>query len=77
NPSVFPKDTTKYYVTVNDNGCTNTDSLVVNVLPFIKVKAGMDTTICRTDSFQLRTVSQALQFQWTSNTGEIVQSVKQ
>lgn len=77
NPSVFPKDTTKYYLTVNDNGCVNTDSLVVNVLPFIKVDAGMDTTVCRTDSFQLRPVSQALQFQWTSNTGEIVQSVKQ
>ncbi|WP_323825249.1 hypothetical protein, partial [Pseudomonas aeruginosa] len=31
-PTVFPKDTTQYYVTVNDNGCSNKDTVTVNVL---------------------------------------------
>jgi gliding motility-associated-like protein len=64
-PLVYPIDTTTYYVTVTDGGCTNTDSVKVNVLDFITVDAGRDTTICRTDTAQLRPVSQGLQYQWT------------
>lgn len=75
-PLVFPRDTTKYYVTVNDNGCTNTDSVTVNVLPFITVDAGPDTGICRTDSFYLKPVSDALQYVWSASTGETVSPVK-
>ena len=76
-PLVFPRDTTKYYVTVNDNGCTNTDSVTVNVLQFISVKAGVDTGICKTDSFRLHPVSAALSYQWRSTTvGEVLQNIK-
>jgi gliding motility-associated-like protein len=75
-PLVYPTDTTKYYVTVNDNGCSNTDSVTVNVLQFISVKAGLDTGVCLTDTFRLRPVSHALQYLWTSSTGESVDDVK-
>lgn len=75
-PLVFPRDTTRYYVSVNDNGCVNTDSVTVNVLPFISVKAGVDTGICRTDTLRLRPVSDALSYQWTSSTGVPLQNVK-
>jgi gliding motility-associated-like protein len=75
-PLVYPTDTTKYYVTVNDNGCSNTDSVTVNVLQFITVKAGVDTGICAADTFRLRTVSYALQYNWSSSTGEVVDNVK-
>ncbi|NCI51529.1 T9SS type B sorting domain-containing protein [Sediminibacterium roseum] len=75
-PLVYPTDTTKYYVTVSDNGCTNTDSVTVNVLPFIAVKAGLDTGVCQTDTFRLRPVSHALQYLWTASTGENVEDVK-
>ncbi|MEN9686524.1 MAG: hypothetical protein RLZZ28_2310 [Bacteroidota bacterium] len=75
-PLVFPKDTTKYYVAVNDNGCANTDSVMVNVLQFITVKAGLDTGICKTDSFYLRPVSAALSYQWTASSGITVQNIK-
>ena len=75
-PLVFPRDTTKYYVSVNDNGCANTDSVTVNVLKFITVKAGVDTGICKTDTFRLRPVSDALSYRWTASTGEKVQSIK-
>jgi hypothetical protein len=71
-PLVFPRDTTKYYVSVNDNGCANTDSVTVNVLKFISVTIN-DTAICRTDTISLRPVSDALSYQWTSS----VQPVKQ
>ncbi|MEO7309921.1 MAG: PKD domain-containing protein [Chitinophagaceae bacterium] len=64
-PLVYPQDTMTYYVTVTDGGCTNSDSVKINVLDFITVDAGKDTTICRTDSLQLRPVSQGLQYQWT------------
>jgi len=64
-PLVYPVDTTTYYVTVTDGGCTNSDSVTVNTLDFITVDAGPGATICLTDSVQLKPVSQALQYQWT------------
>lgn len=68
-PLVYPVDTTRYIVTVNDNGCINTDTVTVNVLDFIDVELGPDTSICRTDRFNLSPVSDALSYQWTSSTG--------
>lgn len=64
-PSVYPLDTTTYYVTVTDGGCINTDSVKINVLYNINVDAGRDTTICKTDGVQLRPISYALEYQWT------------
>lgn len=69
NPLVYPVDTTRYVVTVNDNGCINTDTVTVNVLDFIKVELGPDTSICRTDQFTLSPESDALSYQWTASTG--------
>jgi gliding motility-associated-like protein len=65
NPYVFPKDTTKYIITVNDNGCTNKDSIQVNVLNFIKVDAGPNANICLTDLYQMQTNSYALSYIWS------------
>jgi gliding motility-associated-like protein len=75
-PLVFPRDTTRYYVSVNDNGCANSDSVNVNVLQFISVDAGLDSGICRTDTFRLSPESDALSYQWTASTGEPVQNSK-
>ncbi len=75
-PLVYPRDTTKYYVSVNDNGCANTDSVMVNVLQFISVDAGIDTGICRTDTFRLRPVSDALSYQWSATPASVVQNSK-
>jgi gliding motility-associated-like protein len=75
-PLVFPKDTTQYIVTVNDNGCVNSDTVTVNVLPFIKVKLEPDSLICKTDTIRLQPVSYALQYKWASSSGEIVKPVK-
>lgn len=69
NPIVYPVDTTRYIVTINDNGCVNSDTVTVNVLDFIDVELGMDTSICRTDQFTLSPVSDALSYQWTASTG--------
>ncbi len=75
-PLVFPKTTSKYYVSLSDNGCSNNDSVTVNVLPFIKVDLGADTLICKTDTIRLRPFSQALGYQWKSSSGELVASEK-
>ena len=72
NPLVYPVDTTRYIITINDNGCTNTDTVTVNVLDFIDVELGMDTSICRTDQFALSPVSDALSYQWTTSTGVVI-----
>lgn len=64
NPLVFPKDTTTYYVTVNENGCISRDSVTVNVLHFINITITPDTVICKTDAALLQPQSQALQFRW-------------
>jgi len=71
-PSVFPKETTTYAVSVIDEGgCANKDSIKVNVLNSITVNAGTDTTVCRTDSLTLQAVSAGLQFNWTPVSGLI------
>jgi gliding motility-associated-like protein len=76
NPTVYPNDSTKYYVTVKDNGCTATDSVMVNVLQFIKVDLKTDSTICRGDSFALAPTSFALSYLWRSSNGEVIDAVK-
>jgi gliding motility-associated-like protein len=76
NPLVYPKDTTTYTVTLNENGCTNTGTIKVNVLNFITVDAGRDSTICKTDAFNLHPTSHALQYVWRASTGEVVQAIK-
>lgn len=75
-PLVFPKDTTRYIVTVNDNGCVNSDTVTVNVLTFITVDLGMDSLICKTDPVTLHPVSHALQYQWASSSGEVLGNIK-
>lgn len=72
NPIVYPVDTTRYFITINDNGCINTDTVTVNVLDFIDVELGLDTSICRTDQFTLSPVSDALSYQWTTSTGVVI-----
>jgi gliding motility-associated-like protein len=76
NPLVYPVDTTRYIITINNNGCINQDTVTVNVLDFISVDAGPSATICRTDTIQLQTLSDALSYQWTSASGAPVDPVK-
>ncbi len=64
NPTVFPKDTATYHVTLNENGCIATDSVKINVLDFITVDAGPDTTICRTDGLIMHPTTYGLSFRW-------------
>ena len=75
-PLVFPLKTTKYWITLTDNGCKNTDSVLVRVLDFIKVDAGKDTTICAGDPVQLNIQTEALNFLWKTSSEEIVAPVK-
>jgi gliding motility-associated-like protein len=66
NPLVSPDVPTTYFVTLTDiNGCTNQDSVFVNVVKSVTIDAGKDTTICRTDGLLLNTTSNALHYIWT------------
>ncbi|HET9056964.1 MAG TPA: PKD domain-containing protein [Chitinophagaceae bacterium] len=65
NPQVSPDVPTKYYVDLDAGpGCTNRDSVFVNVKYFVTLKAPMDTTICRGDAIILLPNSDALSYQW-------------
>jgi len=65
-PLVSPDVPTTYYTTLTDAfGCTNKDSVFVDVKLVVTIDAGNDTAICRTDTFHLRTVSDALSYQWS------------
>ncbi len=64
-PTVSPIITTTYIVTLNDNGCINKDSVKVRVVDFVTLQSMPDTTICRSDTIQLRLISDALQYVWT------------
>ncbi|MGE5107535.1 MAG: PKD domain-containing protein [Sphingobacteriales bacterium] len=66
NPLVSPDVPTKYYVTLDAGpGCTNNDSVFVNVKTFVTLNAPNDTTICRGDAITLSPSSDALNYSWT------------
>jgi gliding motility-associated-like protein len=54
-----------YKVTLNENGCVNTDSVRVRVVDFVSLNAGADSTICLTDSVRLNPITDGLQFTWS------------
>lgn len=66
-PLVWPKKTTWYTVTLNENGCINNDSVRVRVVDFVTLNAGADSTICLTDTIQLKPQTDGLKFEWSAN----------
>lgn len=68
NPTVNPPTTTQYFVELNDNGCLNHDSVLVEVAHGVTMTPMAGTTICLTDSVQLHVTSNALQYEWTPAT---------
>ncbi len=69
NPDAWPVDTTQYIVTGTDaNGCFNTDTMNVNVLPLPSVDAGMDVWVCPGDNVQLNGSGTGT-VAWTPTTG--------
>ena len=65
-PVVSPQTTTLYYVNVNaGSGCVNNDSVRVNVIDQVSLLLPNDTSICLTDTVQLRPFTNALHFLWT------------
>ena len=64
-PIVSPVTTTTYYVDLFDNGCINRDSVKVRVVDRVTLLMMNDTTICSSDTIQLRVFSDGLQYLWT------------
>ena len=71
NPIVYPKDSMTYYLEVNSNGCKNNDSVRVKVYKFITVNAGPDSSICLTDTIQLKPITVATSYDWQPKAGII------
>lgn len=70
NVLVSPDIPTMYYATLTDSyGCVSRDSVFVDVKLVVSLDAGPDTSICKTEGFNLNTVSDALHYQWTPATG--------
>jgi gliding motility-associated-like protein len=63
-PTVNPTVTTLYHVQLTEQGCINTDSVLVRVVRFVTLNARADTTICMTDSVRLYAQSDGLQYLW-------------
>lgn len=70
--SVNPVTTTTYYLTVTENYCSDTDSVIVTVVPTPVANAGPDQTICINDSIQL-TATGGSAYEWSS--GETTQTI--
>lgn len=65
---VHPNDSTTFYVTVTDLGCSSIDSVKVNVNPLPLADAGTDPTICFGDSVQLQATGGNL-YSWSPAIG--------
>lgn len=69
-PLVSPDIPTMYYITLTSApGCSNIDSVFVDVKQFVSVFAGNDTSICLTDSVRFNPVTDATSFIWTPSAG--------
>ncbi len=66
NPIVYPRTTTVYSVTMYDKGCVTTETINVRVVNYVTLTAGIDTTICLTDTFALNPQSDGLRYSWTT-----------
>jgi len=66
NPVASPTSTTTYAVTVTDlNSCSNTDEVLVTVLPLPTAFAGSDTAVCTGDSV-LISATGGISYAWSS-----------
>jgi gliding motility-associated-like protein len=63
-PTVNPTTTTNYFVSLDDNGCINRDTVRVRVVDFVTLRAMADTVICATDSVQLSAITDGLRVNW-------------
>lgn len=63
-PTVAPLTTTTYYVTLDDDGCINRDSVLIRVTDKVTLTTMGDTTICQGDGIRLRQESNALSYTW-------------
>lgn len=82
-PSVFPLVPTKYYVTANDQGCINTDSVTVNPLNDLTASiTASNSNICEEDTITLTGNANhpGVTWQWnnpgtlSSPTGQVTQA---
>lgn len=64
-PTVQPTTTNRYNVTLDYDGCINTDTVQVRVVNFVTLSAPADTLICETDAAQLYVNTDALRVVWT------------
>ena len=65
NPSVFPANTTTYYIDLETEGCKNRDSVSVRVVDHVNLQVMNDTIICSGDTIRLRINSDGLRYVWT------------
>lgn len=68
NPVATPSSNTSYAVLVTDgNGCSNIDTVIVNVDIFPAADAGPDQTLCYGESYQLNAVG-GVNYSWSPGT---------
>ncbi|MDT0558732.1 T9SS type A sorting domain-containing protein [Ichthyenterobacterium sp. W332] len=72
NIAVNPSITTTYEVTGYINDCSDTNQIVINVLPQVQAYAGEDVSICLSDSIDL-TATGGDEYLWS--TGETTQTI--
>jgi gliding motility-associated-like protein len=64
-PTVIPQKSATYYVDLDLDGCTNRDSVTVNVVDHVTLQAMKDTIICSGDPIQLTIASDGLKYIWS------------
>ncbi len=69
NPNASPSTTTTYTVTVSDiNNCSDSDDVIIDVLPSPTIDAGQNVNVCEGDVVQLNATGTG-NFAWSPATG--------
>lgn len=69
-PNVWPRTAEAWYtISIDENNCINSDSVLVHVITYYPVSLPADTVVCVGDNFRLSAVSEASRFQWSPIAG--------
>lgn len=71
-----PNTTTTYNVTLDYQGCVNTDSVKINVVDFVSLTGMPDSVVCIGDVVNLKVQSNALQYTWRTMGSGVLSVIK-
>ena len=63
-----------YTVTISDNGCINSDSIQIELIPFPSLSLPLDTVVCNREAIQIN-LPESFDYNWSDNTNNKIKEI--